>query len=129
MKNIFYTSCLLIILFASLFSCHKDVETNNKLNSVSIKFNDYIPLKAGAKYKYKYFEFHNIDLNQWITEADCLWDFISVSADSSVCQVKVTLNGYRVTVLDFRTSQQLQDTTLIKDEVTFERFEVQSDGV
>jgi len=118
MKDLFYTAGLLIVLFTLLFSCHKEAETGNMLTSGSGKFNDYMPLKVGAKYEYKFNENRTAGLTHNNIDAVCLWEFISVSADSSIYKVKETMNGYRITVRNYGTPLQTQDSTLIKDEVT-----------
>lgn len=77
-----------------------------------------MPLKVGAKYEYKFKESFTIGSALRLTETVCLWEFISVSADSTIWKVKETMNGYRVHIRDYGTPLQTKDTALIKDSVT-----------
>jgi len=103
---------LLVLFIALLPSC----------DSLFNKENDYLPLKVGAKYKYKYSEFYHYIDGGYTIKGECSWNFIRKSA--GVYRVEQSFNGYNVWTDQFGK----KDSTQIVNQISALSFEVQHDG-
>jgi hypothetical protein len=95
-------------------------------NGISFEINDYLPLKVGAKYKYDYVDSYAFPGENTRTVGECIWKFISMSADTTVVyHVEQSLTGYRISEYfpSFR-----RDSTHIESQISNLNFEVQNDG-
>ena len=98
-------------------------------------WNDYLPLKAGAKYKYKYRdEFYGPSELSKKTVGECTWDFVSASTDKGNVQsdsttiitvvylVKQSFTGLCI------TGSSKRDTLRVENEITTVSFNLQNDN-
>jgi hypothetical protein len=111
MKNILSVIILLVLLIVIFSSCHKEDAIN-----------DYLPLKVGAKYRYKYLAGYSFISEGWRNEGECTWSFTSKSVHPSVVyQVEQSLNGYSF-------HYPYRDSTKIENQISTLSFEVLNDG-
>jgi hypothetical protein len=114
MKNIQSLISLLFLLIALLPSCNKNNED---------AINDYLPLKVGAKYNYRYSETYGYRGSGYIKKGECNWKFISMSL-TNLYQVEQSFTGYWVNYYNGNPT----DSTKIENLISTLSFEVQNDG-
>jgi hypothetical protein len=94
-------------------------------NGISFKFNDYLPLKVGAKYKYKYSDYYQFGYESSKTMGECTWEFVSKSVDTAVVyHVEQSFTGYFVNYY----SRKPTDSTKIENRISTLSFVVLNDG-
>jgi len=117
MKNILPVISFLVLLIALVPSCRKSVVNKED------KFNDYLPLKVGAKYKYEYTVIYSYGAsNGSIKKGECTWNFISMSVDTPfVYKVEQTFTGYYILWYN-PDSVVHKDSTHIENEISTLNF-------
>ena len=131
MKNILSVICLLVILIVLLPSCNKKEDNGDKGHGgeKTDVINDYLPLTVGAKYKYNYSARYSYLVENSIKKGECIWRFISKSADTPVIyQVEQSFKGDSVYYLDYGSGPVHKDTTHFENQITALSFEVLNDG-
>jgi hypothetical protein len=94
-------------------------------NEISFAINDYLPLKVGAKYRYKYSDFNGYGHESSKTMGECTWEFISKSVDTAVVyHVEQSFTGYFVNYYSGKPT----DSTKIENRISSLSFVVLKDG-
>jgi len=118
MKNSLSGISLLVLLFVLIPSCNKKDNSEAKEDVI----NDYLPLTVGAKYKYDYKASYGYIDGSSVTIGQCVWTFISKSADEPVIyQVEQSFSGYSV-YRSYYTGKK--DSSLIENQISTVNFEV-----
>jgi hypothetical protein len=111
MKNILSAIGFLVLMIMIFYSCHKEDAVN-----------DYLPLKVGVKYKYKYSDAYSYWNESSHKRGECTWNFISKSAGTPVVyQVEQSFTGYS-------TYPGLKDSFYRENEKSNLSFEILKDG-
>ena len=122
------TSWLALLLITGMLSilagnCKKEADKNVP---TVIETNDYLPLKVGANYKYKYSAGLSYVTGSVYSKGECTWKFISMSVDTPIVyHVEQSFNGYDV--YDRYYSSQ-KDSTQIENQISALSFKVQNKG-
>jgi hypothetical protein len=100
--------------------------TVKKVDSIhNLPLNDYLPLKVGAIYKYKYSAYYNYVFDRSEKVGECTWKFISKSVDTTtVYQVEQSFTGYYVYEQYY---PEQKDSTQIENQISTLSFVEQND--
>ena len=124
MKRIVPYLCFMIVALTLVTSCN----SNKGMINEDI-LNDYLPLKVGAKYHFKYSEYYAYLSEYSKKDGECIWDFVSASIDTPVVyQVKQSFSGLYVHRWGYRGADPLQtDSIHVDNEITVLNFKVLKD--